>query len=171
MFSLNEKVVYPGHGVAQVNRIVEKNIGGCSTKFFELTVVSTHMTVLIPIDNLPETGIRRISTTEHIEDMFKYLETPADKKPDIVIANWSKKNKAYQCALRTGDLEEVCRIYRELILIKSQKELSFGEKNLLQKTENLLVEEISIATQITEDCARNRLRTSTRHSCPSIGLI
>lgn len=168
MFSPDEKVVYPGHGVARVSRIVEKNIGGCSTKFLELIVLSTRMTVLIPIDNLQETGIRRISTTEHIDDMLKYLETPADKKPDSVLANWSKKNKAYQCALRTGNLEEVCKIYRELILISCRKELSFGEKTLLHKTENLLVEEISIATETTEDCARARLRTSTRQSYPAV---
>ena len=151
MFSLKEKVVYPGHGVAQIDRIVEKNIGGCSTKFFELTVLSTHMTVLVPLDNLNETGIRRISSNENIESMFKLLEEPVQKKTDVAIANWSKKNKAYQCAIRTGDLEEVCRIYRELTNIAVQKELSFGEKNLLHRTENLLVEEISIATDIPED--------------------
>ena len=164
MFSLKEKVVYPGHGVAQIDRIVEKNIGGCSTKFFELTVLSTRMTVLVPLDNLRESGIRRISSNENIESMFKLLEEPVHKKNDVAIANWSKKNKAYQCAIRTGDLEEVCRIYRELTNIAVQKELSFGEKNLLHRTENLLVEEISLATDIPEDEARDRLRTTSRTS-------
>ena len=162
MFSLKEKVVYPGHGVAQIDRIVEKNIGGCSTKFFELTVLSTRMTVLVPLDNLNETGIRKISSNENIENMFKLLEEPVHKKTDVAIANWSKKNKAYQCAIRTGDLEEVCRIYRELTTIAVQKELSFGEKNLLHRTENLLVEEISIAIDIPEDEARDKLRTTMR---------
>ncbi len=171
MFSLKEKVVYPGHGVAQIDRIVEKNIGGRSTKFFELTVLSTHMTVLVPVDNLRETGIRRISSYENIEHMFKLLEEPVEKKSsDAVITNWSKKNKAYQCAIRTGDLEEVCKIYRELSSIAGYKELSFGEKNLLHKTENLLVEEISIATQMSEDSARDRLRTTTRHSKISLNI-
>jgi CarD family transcriptional regulator len=168
MFSLKEKVVYPGHGVAQIDRIVEKTIGGCSTKFIELTVLSTHMTVLIPLDNIKEIGIRRISSNENIEQMFKLLEEPAqkasDRSVDMAVANWSKKNKAYQCAIRTGDLEEVCRIYRELAHIAVQKELSFGEKNLLHRTENLLVEEIAIATDTPADEARDRLRTTMRHS-------
>ena len=164
MFSLKEKVVYPGHGVAQIDRIVEKNIGGNSTKFYELTVLSTHMTVLVPLDNLRETGIRRISSNENIEQMFKLLEEPVNKKTDVAIANWSKKNKASQCAIRTGDLEEVCRIYRELTTIAVQKELSFGEKNLLHRTENLLVEEISLASNISVDDVRDRLRTTIRAS-------
>ena len=168
MFSLKEKVVYPGHGVAQVERIVEKTIGGCSTKFIELTVLSTRMTVLVPLDNIVETGIRKISSHENIEHMFKLLEEPvhkvADKSVDAVVANWSKKNKAYQCAIRTGDIEEVCRIYRELAHIAVQKELSFGEKNLLHRTENLLVEEISIATAMPADEARDRLRTTMRRN-------
>ncbi len=171
MFSLKEKVVYPGHGVAQIDRIVEKNIGGCVTKFFELTVLSTHMTVLVPIDNLKETGIRRISSNENIENMFKLLEEPINKKTDAAMANWSKKNKAYQCAIRTGDLEEVCRIYRELTSIAIQKDLSFGEKNILSKTENLLVEEISIATHTKEEEARGRLRATTRRIKISCNVI
>lgn len=168
MFSLKEKVVYPGHGVAQIDRIVEKTIGGCSTKFIELTVLSTRMTVLIPLENLIEAGIRRISSNENIENMFKILEEPAqkiaDKTADAAVANWSKKNKAYQCAIRTGDLEEVCRIYRELANVAVQKELSFGEKNLLHRTENLLAEEISIATDILADEARDRLRKTMRRN-------
>ena len=96
--------------------------------------------------------------------MFKLLEEPVNKKTDVAIANWSKKNKAYQCAIRTGDLEEVCRIYRELTTIAVQKELSFGEKNLLHRTENLLVEEISLASNISVDDVRDRLRTTIRAS-------
>ena len=168
MFSLKEKVVYPGHGVAQVERIVEKTIGGCSTKFIELTVLSTRMTVLVPLDNIVETGIRKISSHENIEHMFKMLGQPAqkeiDKNIDAAVANWSKKNKAYLCAIRTGDIAEVCRIYRELAHIAVQKELSFGEKNLLHKTECLLVEEISIATDVPVDKARDKLRTTMRKS-------
>ena len=175
MFSLKEKVVYPGHGVAQIDRIVEKTIGGCSTKFIELTVLSTHMTVLIPLENLNETGIRRISSNENIEHMFKLLEEPVhkvvEKNIDAAVANWSKKNKAYQCAIRTGDLEEVCRIYRELTQIAVQKDLSFGEKSLLHKTENLLVEEIALATNTHTEEARDRLRTTMRRSNMSINNV
>jgi Transcriptional regulators, similar to M. xanthus CarD len=126
------------------------------------------MTVLIPLENLIETGIRRISSNENIENMFKILEEPAqkiaDKPADAAVANWSKKNKAYQCAIRTGELEEVCRIYRELANVAVQKELSFGEKNLLHKTENLLAEEISIATDTLADEVKDRLRKTMRRN-------
>jgi CarD family transcriptional regulator len=164
MFSLKEKVVYPGYGVAQIDRIVEKNIGGRNTKFFELTILSTRMTVLVPVDSLSETGIRKISSSENVEHAFRLLEEPAEKKSDVAIANWSKKNKAYMCAIRTGNLEEVVRIYRDLTAIAAHKELSFGEKNLLTRTENLLVEEISLATHTPEESARARLRTVARHN-------
>ncbi len=165
MFSLNEKVVYPGYGVAQVSRIIEKNVGGCSMKFYELILLSTKITVLIPIDSLAETGIRKISSTEQIEGIFKILEAPVDKRTiETVTSNWSKKNKAYQCALRTGELGQVCKIYRELVSISSQKELSFGEKTLLHKTEGLLVEEIAIVTDTSEDLARNRLRNTAQRT-------
>ena len=124
MFSIKEKVVYPGYGVARINCIVEKSIGGCITKFYELTILSTDMTVLVPINSISEIGIRSISTEAHIENLFKLLGKPPTKKSAESLApNWSKKNKAYQCAIRSGELEEVYRIYRELTYIAAQKEL------------------------------------------------
>ncbi len=165
MFSLDEKVVYPGHGVAQISRIVERNVGGCSTRYYELTMVSTRMTVLVPVESLSQTGIRNLSSTQSIEDMFRTLETSSPKRYEGTggMANWSKKNKAYQCAIRTGALDAVCKIYSELICTADQKELSFGEKTLLHKTENLLVEEIAVATQASAEKVRTRLRSAVRH--------
>ena len=57
MFALNEKVVYPGHGVAKVNRIIKKQVGGCDLTFYEFVILNNNSTVLIPIDRLAEIGI------------------------------------------------------------------------------------------------------------------
>jgi CarD family transcriptional regulator len=61
--------------------------------------------------------------------------------------------------LRTGSLDEIGNVYRDLKSIATQKELSFGEKTLLQQTESLLAQEISIVTQMNEDKAVECLRS------------
>ena len=73
--------------------------------------------------------------------------------------NWNKRNKEYQGKLRTGDLCEICEIYRHLKHVELQKELSFGEKTLLHQTEALLVEEIAIVRNISENEAADYLRS------------
>ncbi len=159
MFTLNEKVVYPGHGVARVVRIIEKKVAGKSVEFFELKFINKDMTILVPVANVLSVGIRPLSSSKHINDIFKILSTPAVPIcHDTVITNWNKRNKEYQGKLRTGDLREICSIYKDLKYIETQKELSFGEKNLLSQTEALLVEEISLVNNMETEKAMRQLR-------------
>lgn len=160
MFRLYEKVVYPGHGVAVVNSIIEKSVGANKVKFFELKFINKGMTVLVPMNNLSSVGLRQLSSSENVNDILKILSEPVKKiNCDATASNWNKRHKDYQCKLRTGNLKEICKIYRDLKHIASQKELSFGEKNLLHQTEALLVEEISIVQQIGEEKTIEHLRS------------
>lgn len=160
MFCLNEKVVYPGHGVAQVNRLIKKSVGGKEATFYELTFLSKDVTVLVPTQNVESVGIRPLSSNEHISDVFKALTTPARRisQYEFTASNWNKRNKEYQLKLRTGNLIDLSEIYRDLRHIATQKELSFGEKNLLHQTEALLVEEISLVQQLAQEKTIEQLR-------------
>ncbi len=161
MFSRGEKVVYPGHGVAKINRIIEKKIAGSIANFFELKFLNKDMTILVPVNNATSVGVRRLSSKERIETLFKMLSQPINSgyQNEVMATNWNKRNKEYQGKLRTGDLQEICEIYRDLKHIELQKELSFGEKTLLHQTEVLLVEEISIVRNIPKAEATACLRS------------
>jgi len=161
MFSLQQKVVYPGHGVAQISRIFEKKFGTMKSLFCELKFLKKDMTVMVPMDRAHEVGIRALSSSEHIVTMLAALTVPARKidQQELTASNWNRRNKEYQNKLRTGSLKDISEIYRDLKHISRYKELSFGEKNLLSKAEDLLVEEISAADNIQEDSAIERLRS------------
>ncbi len=160
MFKLNEKVVYPGHGVAKISRIVEKKVAGHDTSFFELEFINKDMTILVPLQSLTSVGIRRLSSNENIHAIFKLLSEPVVKlNYELTASNWNKRQKEYQCKIRTGNIGEICKIYKDLKFIATQKELSFGEKNLLNQTELLLVEEISLVTQVVHEKAVEHLRS------------
>lgn len=159
MFSQGEKVVYPGHGVAVIHRVLERKIGGRSTKFYELTFLNKDMMILVPVENVESVGIRDVSSQKDIGTLFKMFSVPLKPHNHEIALNWNKRNKEYQGKIRTGRLQEICEIYRDLKNIELQKELSFGEKNLLQQTESLLVEEIALACDMKEDAATVQLRS------------
>ena len=139
--------------------IIEKKIAGRILQFFELRFLNKDMTILVPTDNAIAVGIRPLSSTEYINDIFKVLAQPViAKQLEAAVSNWNKRNKEYQGKLRTGNLLEISAIYRDLRHIEVNKELSFGEKNLLQQTESLLVEEISIVTKTEVTDATKRLK-------------
>ncbi len=161
MFSLNDKVVYPGHGVALICRVFERNVGGQLMAFYELKFQNKDMTIMVPRNKIEEVGVRALSSSTSISTMLETLGQPARhlKFLESGASNWNKRNKDYQSKLRTGSLKDISDIYRDLKHISRFKELSFGEKSLLLKTENLLVEEISAAERLDEDKAIERLRS------------
>jgi len=159
-FNLEEKVVYPGYGVAKVHRIVEKKIAGSTATFYELVFLHRDMTILIPQNNVFAVGIRKLSSTAHIDDIFRMLAEPVNVPTvDVNSSNWNKRNKEYQLKLRSGDIQEIGRIYRDLRSIEKRKELSFGERTMLQQTESLLIEEIALVREMQEERAVEDLRS------------
>lgn len=173
MFDLDDKVVYPGHGVAKINRIVSKRVAGSTLQFFELVFFTKDMTILIPTGNLVSVGIRQLSSVNSINSLFVILAEPVHSvcTTDANGSNWNKRNKEYQYKIRSGDLQAICKIYRDLKCIATYKELSFGEKHLLQETESLLVQEISIVKCVKRETAVQKLRsyflTTTQQSVAS----
>ena len=167
MFSEQEKVVYPGHGVAKIQRIVKKIVGGAESSFYELAFLNKDMTVLVPVESSCSVGLRALSSHEHVVGVLSFLTEGIEHATTIefVPANWSKRNKEYQTKLKKGDLKELCEIYRDLHIISAYKELSFGEKTLLQQIESLLVEEISLVEEVGEEKMMEHLRSLCSQVC------
>ena len=161
MFSLNDKVVYPGHGVACIHRVFQKTVGTQVMVFYELKFQSKDMTIMVPKEKMQEVGVRPISSNNLISSMLETLTIPTRyvKSFETNSTNWNKRNKEYQSKLRTGSLQDISDIYRDLKYISRFKELSFGEKNLLLKTEALLAEEISAAEKVDAEKAIEKLRS------------
>lgn len=160
MFVVGDKVVYPGHGVAQITAIIEKNIGGTSTTYYELKFLTKDVTILVPTINAQMVGIRPLSSDDHISDVFKILATPAKRIShyEFTASTWNKRNKDYKLKMGRGGLKDLTEIYRDLRFIETQKELSFGEKNLLTQTESLLIEEIALVKKCAEESIAEELR-------------
>jgi CarD family transcriptional regulator len=161
-YSVNDRVVYPGYGVARISSIVTKSVGTEAVDFFELKFLNKDMTVLVPVAKLSSVGIRPLSALKHINNAFQILAEPAREiSPyELTASNWNKRNKEYQNKIRRGDLIELSEIYRDLKHISHQKELSFGEKSLLQQTEMLLAEEISLVENVVPEVAISQLRSN-----------
>jgi len=161
MFLVNEKVVYPGYGVALISKLVKRLISGRQTSFYELKFFNKDMAVLVPEDRLEAVGIRRLSSDQDLEQMFKVLSEPIQKgEYEVGLNNWNKRNKKYQLNLRSGDLIKICHIYKDLQWISQTKELSFGERTLKLKIEQLLIEEIAVVKNVDKEKALKFLHKS-----------
>lgn len=161
-FKINEKVVYPAHGVAAVEEIVEKMVSGSSLSFYKLSFLYKDMTILIPVNNCEQTGVRQLSAVSDIDTSLALLQEKVAKQDfteiDVSPSGWNKRHKDYQNRLQNGDFSSVLDIYQELMYIAQGKDLSFGEKGLLQTTEELLAQELMVTKGIDRGDSLELLR-------------
>lgn len=160
MYKVNDKVIYPGHGVAIIEEVVEKRVADMVTQFFKLAFPFKDMTVLVPRQRLEAAGIRALSSEyEILEAVAELRRMPKlSSSGEVAPAGWSRRHREYQLKIQNGRLIDIASIYRDLMYTAQRKELSFGEKSLLQTTEELLSQEIFTARSCPEDRALDLIR-------------
>ena len=109
---------------------------------------------MIPVGNVSNVGMRRLIDQKHITNIFDALAEPNDPGK---IASWSRRQREYNDKLKTGDLLEVAGVLRDLYQISAGKELSYGEKKVLEQARKLLVTEVALAEGEKEDMVTKRL--------------
>jgi CarD family transcriptional regulator len=106
------------------------------------------MTIMIPTDNVEQVGLRGIVASREISKVYKILKektAPADSQ------TWNRRYREYMEKIRTGSAFEVAEVLRDLLLLRIGKDLSFGERRMLDMAKGLLVKELSIAQKSPED--------------------
>ena len=148
MYKVGDIVVYPAHGVAEIDAIEEKDISGNKISFLILNVLDTHMTVMVPVANANNVGIRKVIDEEGITQVTAILS-----QTDVTIDNqtWNRRYREYMEKIKTGSVFEVAVVLRDLFLLKEDKDLSYGERKMLDTAKNLLVKELSLAQQTEEE--------------------
>jgi CarD family transcriptional regulator len=154
MFKIGDKAVYPAHGVGVIEDIKSKVISGTKQTFYVLRILEKDMTIMIPRDNVKNVGLREIISKKEVPKVFRIL---AEKNGRIDCQTWNRRYREYMEKIKSGSVFEVAEVLRDLIHLRCDKDLSFGEKQMLDLAQNLLIKELSIAKNITEEKMRLRL--------------
>jgi CarD family transcriptional regulator len=160
VFKVGEKVVYPAHGVGVIESIQSKTISGTAKKFYMLRILDSDMTIMIPTENVGSVGLRRIIGRDMVAKVYKILR---DKKVEIDQQTWNRRYREYTEKIKTGSVLEIAKVLRDLFVLKGDKELSFGERKMLDTARNLLVKELAIAKPHSEDKIMEELKTIFAH--------
>jgi CarD family transcriptional regulator len=59
--------------------------------------------------------------------------------------------------IKTGSIYDVAEVLRDLYRLKANKQLSFGERRMLDTARSLIVKEIAIAREQTEDNVKDEI--------------
>ena len=154
-FEVGDKIVYPAQGVAEILAIEIKEISGKEQTFYILRVIENSMKLMVPASNVEQIGIRAISCRDDVQQVYQVLRK---KNRLIESTTWNRRYRDYMEKIKSGSIFEVAGVLRDLCVLKNDKELSFGERKMLDTARSLLVTEISLAEGISQEEVENQFR-------------
>ncbi|PIR20861.1 MAG: CarD family transcriptional regulator [Deltaproteobacteria bacterium CG11_big_fil_rev_8_21_14_0_20_47_16] len=146
-FKVGDIAVYPAHGVAKISSIESREIMGMKQKFYILSILDNGMTIMVPTGNVKAVGLREVIGKEEVDAVYAILQ-----ERDIAIDNqtWNRRYREYMDKIKTGSVYEIAEVMRDLSLLRFDKELSFGERKMLDTARSLIIKELAIAQKKDE---------------------
>ena len=162
-FKVGDTVVYPHHGAAVVEAIEQREMRGEVVDYLVLQSHQSDLTVRVPAMNAELVGVRDVVGEEGLLKVFSVL-----RETDVEEAgNWSRRYKANQERLASGDVNKVAEVVRDLWRREQDRGLSAGEKRMLAKARQVLVGELALAENVDEakadDLEKQFAETIERH--------
>ena len=161
MYTVGDKIVYPMHGAAIIEGIEVKEILGIKKKYYVLTSSCKKVKLLIEIDKCQECGIRYIIDENKVDEILEILRTG----PDKITNNWNKRYKENLSKLKSGDILTIAEVIRNLHSIEQLKHLSSGDKKMMLDAQELLISELVLVKNISEQEARDIVSREMDKGC------
>ena len=155
MFNVGDMAVYPAHGVGVIESIETRDIMGSEQSFYVMKILGNNATIMIPRNGAEFVGLREVISEEEIPMVYKIL-----KEKNVVVdkQTWNKRYKEYWEKIKTGSVYEIAGVLRDLFTLKIDKDLSFGERKMMDTAKSLLIREISIAGDCDETEVEENLK-------------
>jgi CarD family transcriptional regulator len=153
-FAVGDKAVYPAQGVVEVIRIEEKDLGGARQSFYVLKILNTDHKILVPVASAKDRGLRQVISEEEIQEIMDILRERTiafDKQ------TWNRRYRSFKEKIDTGSIYDVAEVMRDLYRLKVEKQLSFGERRMLDTARGLICKEIGISRAQTEEQVKNEI--------------
>jgi CarD family transcriptional regulator len=145
-FQVGDKVVYPMHGAGTIEAIEEKEILGEKHRYYIMRMPIGDMKVMIPMNNVEEIGVRQIIDASEVERVYDVLQGERTK----MAQNWNRRYRANMEKIRSGDVYEVAEVVRNLSIRDREKGLSTGERKMLDNAKQILISEMVLVQDTTE---------------------
>lgn len=155
MFCIGDRVVYPMHGAGIIEAVEERNITGERQAYYVM-LLPGEMRVFIPTSSVANMGLRQVVSRGDIRKVIDVLRASLDQDQ----GNWNRRYRANLDKMRTGCIMSVAEVVGTLTIRDRTRGLSTGEKRMLEKAQQILVSELTLVENISEEEARRLVLAS-----------
>ena len=151
--TVGDYVVYPTHGVGQVEAITEEIIAGLKIEFLVILFTSNRMTLKIPVDKIEISGLRKLSSEYEIKKAMEVIKTPPQTKRIV----WAKRAQEYETKIDSGNPSIVAEVVRDLYKRNDRVDQSFSERQIYEQALNRLADEYAAIFDLPSDAAISKI--------------
>lgn len=152
-FNTGDYVVYPAHGVGQVQGIETQTIAGMEVSLYTIGFDKDRMRLKIPVMKAKTSGLRKLSTAGRLKDAMETLKGRARIRRTM----WSRRAQEYEMKINSGDPVAIAEVLRDLKRNTEENEQSYSERQIYQSALERLGRELAAVENIDEEKAVKKL--------------
>lgn len=138
-FKVNDKIVYPAHGVGQIMGLEKQQVAGIAIELFVIDFDQEKMKLRVPTGKARAAGMRPLSSEKAVKDAVALLKGRARIKRTM----WSRRAQEYDAKINSGDIKLVAEVVRDLYRSDEQPEQSYSERQLFEAALDRLAREVA----------------------------
>lgn len=152
-FKAGDNVVYPVHGVGQVEGVETQTIAGMEIALYVVSFEKDRMHLKIPVTKAESSGLRKLSSTDRLDDALETLKGRSRVRRTM----WSRRAQEYETKINSGDPVAIAEVLRDLKRSNDENEQSYSERQIYQSALERLAREVAAVDEITEIKATEKL--------------
>ena len=152
-FKAGDHVVYPTHGVGQVQGIEEIIVMGAVIGMIVVTFDENRMTLKVPISKASTAGLRMLADGPKIGEALDTLKGRARIKRTM----WSRRAQEYEQKINSGDPISIAEVVRDLHRNSGQPDQSFSERQIYEQALDRLAAEVAAIDKTDKPTAVEKL--------------
>ena len=143
-FKVNDKIVYPAHGVGKIINLEKQQVAGIPIELFVIDFDQEKMKLRVPTGKAKAAGMRALSDDKTVKDAIGTLKGRARIKRTM----WSRRAQEYDAKINSGDIKLVAEVVRDLYRGDDQPEQSYSERQLFEAALDRMAREVAAVRNV-----------------------
>lgn len=153
-YKAGDKVVYPAHGVGQVEGVEKLTVAGTEVTLYTITFEKDRMRLKLPLQKVQTSGLRRLANKEQLDEVYQTMKGRAR----IRRVMWSRRAQEYEAKINSGSPVQVAEVLRDLRRNVSSNEHSYSERQIFQQALERLASELAAIDSVSQEQAADKLQ-------------
>lgn len=157
MFAKGDKVVYPLYGAGVIEDLQEMEVDGDTKLYYVLNIPVGNLKIKIAANAAKARGLRQVYNSEKV---LTIINNRTELSPVNIPENWNQRYKDNMERIKSGDLAEVLKVYRNLTYREKERGLSSAEKKILTTVKQIIISELILTQDVNKNQAEEMLAES-----------